>query len=138
LVVLLAGGLLAPLLVVGCTQYRTPEERAEAFIEHVTWELELNEKQQANAQRVADVVLELRSALRGEDGARHTALQDLLTAETFDAGQAQSLYEQSRQETDQYIPKLIHAYSVFHAGLTSEQRQELSERLTRMHDHHHH
>ena len=138
LIVLLTGGLLASLLVIGCTRYSTPEARAEAFVGHVTWELDLNETQQESAQQVVDVVLEMRSALRGEDGARHQALHDLMTAETFDAAQAQSLYEQSRQETDQYVPKLIHAYSVFHAGLTSEQRQELSERLSRMHDHHHH
>jgi Spy/CpxP family protein refolding chaperone len=138
MIVLVTGGLLVSVLVIGCTNYRTAEERADAFVEHVAWELDLNSAQEDNARQVAAAVLQMRNALRGADGERHQALHELLTAETFDAGQAQLLYEQSRQEMDQYVPRLIHAYSVFHASLTSAQRQELGERLQRMHKHHHH
>ncbi len=132
-----AAGLGASVLIMGCTHYATPQQRAAAAVDHVAWELELNDSQRANAQQVADIILEMRSALRGKDGERHQQLFDLMTAESFDTGQAQSLYEQSRLEMDQQVPKLIHAYSVFHAGLTSQQRQELGERLQRLHDHHH-
>lgn len=135
---LVVGGVLTASVVYGCTRYRTPEARAEAAVEYVAWKLDLDSSQQANARQVADVVLEMRYALRGEDGKRHQQLHDVLLAETFDSEQAQSLYEQSRLQMDQYVPKLIQAYSVFHAGLTVEQRRELGERLQRMHDHHHH
>jgi Spy/CpxP family protein refolding chaperone len=132
-----AAGMAATVVMLGCARYSTPEQRAAAAVDHVAWELELDNSQQANAQQVADIILEMRSALRGVDGERHQQLFDLMTAESFDTGQAQSLYEQSRLEMDQYVPKLIHAYSVFHAGLSARQRQELGERLQRLHDHHH-
>lgn len=135
---LVIGAFLTTLLVVGCTLSRTPEERAQAMVEQIAWKLDLNSEQEANASQIADVILQMRSALRGEDGENHQALFDLLKAETFDAAQAQTVYEEGRQQIDLYMPQLIHAYSVFHASLTLEQRQELSDRLAWLHDHHHH
>jgi hypothetical protein len=134
---LLAAGLVTTTLAIGCTRYLTPEAKAEAVVEYITWKLDLDSSQQANVHQVAEVALELRTALHGQDGERHQKMHDLMTADTFDTVQAQSLYEQSRLEMDQYIPKLIHSYSVFHNSLRQDQRQDLSERLQRFHDHHH-
>jgi len=84
----------------------------------------------------ADILTKLQSHAKGNHD-MHAQLLALLTADKFDAGQAQQMADDKAAELRELAKELIPEVQKIHDTLTPAQRQKLAEHVQKMQARHH-
>jgi Spy/CpxP family protein refolding chaperone len=98
------------------------------MVERISSKLELTDTQSAALATFAEELAQTRELMRGTEGTDlRSQMQQLVTAETFDQGQALTLINERAAAVQAKAPALVAAAAVFFDGLTAEQKARIQE-----------
>lgn len=106
----------------------------EHMVNRLSDRLELNEQQVGTLETLRVEIKETSELVRGNSADDRQTLMDLVTAESFDQGQALEMITQRTTAMQTQAPELVAAAAGFLDGLDAEQKQELSKLMERFGD----
>ena len=125
------------ILFAGCGYHKfrkaSPEKKAEYIVKHVADELDLTDEQIVKVNVIKDEVLAKFKPLRAEKAKMHKKVIDLITSDELDKNVVLDLMDKRHEKMKQLRPFIAEKIIDLHKILTSEQRQELADKLTKMH-----
>jgi protein CpxP len=122
---------LAFLVLTGC--YRTPEQRAERFVNYMASELKLNDTQKAQLGKIKEEFLAKRPELTKlrEDSVKEA--NELMRSSEIDKARLDALVKKNKTEADDMIGFVFAKFSEIHDMLTPEQREKLVTHIEKHH-----
>ncbi|HYA88869.1 MAG TPA: Spy/CpxP family protein refolding chaperone [Nitrospirota bacterium] len=111
------------LVVTGC--YRTPEQRAEHYVQHMAKELKLDDAQKARLEQIKDEFLALRPWMAGMREETVREASELMRSSEIDKGKLEALKAKNRAQADDMIRFFSAKFTEIHDMLTPEQRDKL-------------
>ncbi|MDX1699109.1 MAG: Spy/CpxP family protein refolding chaperone [Melioribacteraceae bacterium] len=140
---IIIGGSIVTLLLVGliatgckhraCHFNKSPEEKIEYFVEHVSDELDLTEQQEAKVKNLAE---EVHSKIENQKSTTHEVYSTLLGEiknSSVDKEKLSSVIDNKMNNINEMKPFFIDKFTEFHQILTPEQRNELAEKMEKLH-----
>ncbi|HTG00980.1 MAG TPA: periplasmic heavy metal sensor [Nitrospirota bacterium] len=115
--------LLSAFVLTAC--YRTPEQRAEHIVNHMSKDLDLNAAQHATLEKIKDEFLARRPQIVKQ---REEAIREanaLMRSKEIDTVRLNALVEKSKIQADDMIAFIADKFVEIHAMLTPEQREKL-------------
>lgn len=114
---------LSALVVTAC--YRTPEQRAEHYVQRMTKELKLDGAQKAKLEQIKDEFLALRPwmAKRREETVKEAT--ELMRSPEIDKAKLEALMAKNKAQADDMIRFISAKFTEIHDMLTPEQRDKL-------------
>jgi Spy/CpxP family protein refolding chaperone len=115
---------LSALVVTGC--YRTPEQRAEHFIQHMAKELKMNDTQKAKLEKIKDEFLAKRPemAIMREETLKEA--NELMRSPEINKSKLDALTAKNQAQADEMIRFVSTKFAEIHDMLTPEQRDQLA------------
>ena len=116
-----------------CHFGNSPENKIEFFVEHVSDELDLTETQEAKVKNLAE---EVRSKMESQKNTTHeiyTTLLGEIKNNTVNKEKLNSAIENKMNNFNEMKPFFIDKFAEFHNILTPEQRNELVEKMEKLH-----
>lgn len=104
----------------------------EHMVSRLTERLDLNDQQVSALDTLRVEIKETRELVRGNSADERQTLLDLVTAESFDQGQALEMITQRTTAMQTQAPELVAAAAVFLDGLDADQKQELNDIMERL------
>jgi Spy/CpxP family protein refolding chaperone len=120
LTVLLA---LSALVVTGC--YRTPESRAEHFVQHMAKELKMDDMQKAKLEKMKDEFLAKRPEMTRMREETVKEANELMRSPEIDKAKLDALTAKNQAQADDMIRFVSAKFTEIHDMLTPEQRDKL-------------
>jgi Spy/CpxP family protein refolding chaperone len=114
---------LTVLVLTGC--YRTPEQKAQHFVNYMVSELKLNDTQKAQLEKIKDEFLAKRpefSKLREESVKQ---ANELMRSPEIDKAKLNALIEKNQSKANEMIGFFFTKFAEIHDMLTPEQREKL-------------
>ncbi len=127
--------LIALFAVINC-RHHSMEQRAEWIVKKVSSELDLDDKQKVELQRIKKEILDKRKELDLKMIPEEIVDQIRLTQ--IDESKVNSAFETSGAKRDQMRIFMTKKFIEFHAVLTPEQRNKLADRITKLLKKHNH
>ena len=112
---------------------KSPEEKIEFFVEHVSDELDLTEQQEAKVKNLAE---EVHSTMESQKSTTHeiyTTILGEIKKNSVDKDKLNSVIDAKMNDFNEMKPFIIDKFSEFHNILTPEQRNELAEQMEKLH-----
>ena len=120
LIILMA---LSVLVVTGC--YRTPEQRAESFVQHMAKDLKLDDSQKAKLEKTKDELLARRLEMTKMREETVKEANELMISSEIDKAKLDALTAKNRAQVDDMIQFVSAKFTEIHDMLTPEQRNKL-------------
>jgi Spy/CpxP family protein refolding chaperone len=114
---------LSALVVTGC--YRTPEQRAEHFVQHMAKELKLNDTQKAKLEKIKDEFLARRPEMARMREETVKEANELMRSPEIDKAKLDALTAKNQAQSDDMIRFVGEKFVEIHDMLTPEQRDQL-------------
>jgi len=114
---------LAALALIGC--YRTPEQRAEHFVQNMAKELKLDDAQKAKLDKIKDEFLVLRPWMDKMREETVKEANDLMRSTEIDKTKLEALKAKNNAQADDIIRFISAKFMEIHDMLTPEQRDKL-------------
>jgi len=114
---------LSVLVVAGC--YRTPEQRADHYVQQMTKELRLDDAQKAKLETIKDEFLALRPWMASMREETVREANELMRSSEIDKAKLEALKAKNRAQADDMIRFLSAKFMEIHDMLTPEQRDKL-------------
>lgn len=114
---------LSALVVTGC--YRTPEQRAEHFVQHMAKELKLNDAQKAQLEKIKDEFLARRPEMATLREETVKEANELMRSAEIDKAKLDALTAKNQAQADDMIRFVSAKFTEIHDMLTPEQRDKL-------------
>lgn len=116
-------------LAIGATAYasRGDGDRAEKMVERISSKLELTDTQSAALQVFADEMTETRELMQGDGDSLRSQMSNLISADTFDQGQALTMINERTAAIQANAPELVAAAAGFFDGLSAEQKEQIQK-----------
>jgi periplasmic protein CpxP/Spy len=121
--------LIALVAIVNC-RHRSLADRADWIAKRISSELDLNDKQKAELQRIKKEILDKRKELDVKLIPEEIIDQIRLTQ--IDEGKVNKAFETSGTKRDQMRIFMTKKFIEFHAVLTPEQRNKLADRISEL------
>ncbi len=113
-------------LLTGCAKYYPSSEKVNAVIAE---RLDLTEERAASVQPVTALIWAERETFQTLDIELYDQILVQLKNESVDQEELQNMLYSSWDQMEPMIPKAVNAFSEYHAVLSEEKRNELSEKL---------
>ncbi len=114
---------LSALIVTGC--YRTPEQRAEHFVERMATELKLNDAQKAQLEKIKGEFLARRPEMAKLREESVKEANELMRSPEIDKARLNALIEKNTSQLDDFVRFVFAKVTELHDMLTPEQRDKL-------------
>jgi len=124
------------LLFAACA--RTPEEKTERMVKHIAHELDLNDNQKAQLNKIKDEFLARRPEMVKNRDAGFAEGVALMKSDRVDEAKLAALREKALAGTNDMVGFLFAKFTEFHDLLTPEQRAKAAEMMTKYHEDHRH
>lgn len=120
-------------LAVGANAYakRDGGHHGDRMIGHITKRLELDDSQAQALEALRAEVLETRTLMHGSEGNLKEQISAMISAETFDQGEALSLINQRAEAFQANAPELVATAGTFIDSLNAEQKATILEFMER-------
>ncbi|ASJ71387.1 Spy/CpxP family protein refolding chaperone [Granulosicoccus antarcticus] len=117
------------IVAIGASAYasRGDGDRSQKMVERISSKLELNDTQSAALQIFADELTETRELMQGDGSSLRSQMSDLITADTFDQGQALTMINDRAAAIQANAPELVAAAAGFFDGLSAEQKEQIQK-----------
>lgn len=116
-----------------CHFSKSPEEKIEFFVEHISDELDLTESQEVKVKSLAE---EVHKKIENQKSSTHeiyTVLLEEIKSNTVDKEKLNSIVDNKLNKFSEMKPFFIDKFAEFHNILTPEQRVELAEKMEKLH-----
>lgn len=120
---------LLTLLALSACNARTPEEKADMFVNHATRKFDLNDNQKARLLEIASVTLDLRADMKKDEDQIKQELINMFASNQLDQERIEQILREKEKLFQHYSRLLITKVAEFHGSLTAEQRKEIAELL---------
>lgn len=127
--------LIALLAIINC-RHHSMEQRAEWIVKKVSSELDLDDKQKTELQRIKKEILDKRKEL--DLKMIPEEIVDQIRLNQIDESKVNSAFETNGAKRDQMRIFMTKKFIEFHAVLTPEQRNKLADRITKLLKKHNH
>jgi Spy/CpxP family protein refolding chaperone len=124
---------LSALVITGC--YRTPEQRAEHFVQHMASELKLNDAQTAQLEKIKDEFLAKRPEMARMREETLKEANELMRSPEIDRSKLNALTEKNTAQADDMIRFISAKFVEIHDMLTPEQREKLVSHIEKYMSH---
>jgi Spy/CpxP family protein refolding chaperone len=114
---------LCALVATGC--YRTPEQRAEYFVQHMAKELKLDDAQKAKLEKVKDEFLAKRPEMARMREETVKQANELMRSPEIDKAKLSALVDKNQSQAAEMIRFIGDKFVEIHDMLTPEQREKL-------------
>ncbi len=111
-------------------------KRLDKMVERVSSKLDLDDTQTQALEEFAAELAETRQLMRGTDGGLRSEFSALLSAQSFDQGEALSLINERAAAVQANAPELVAAAALFFDGLSEEQKAQVQEFMEKRGRHH--
>lgn len=132
--ILIALAAVFALAFTGC--YRTPEQKAARFVEHIADELKLDDAQKAKLDKIKDEFLAKRLEMITARNEGFDEAIALMKSDAIDKARLDALVEKSQARTGETVRLFFAKFAEFHGMLTPEQRAKVAEDLSRHREKH--
>ena len=130
--------LLFGLIAKGCKQRayhfsKSPEEKIEFVVEHVSDELDLTDEQESKVKNLAE---EVHSRMESQKNTTHevyTTILGEIKNSSVDKEKLSSVIDNKMNNINELKPFFVDKFAEFHQILTPEQRNELAEKMEKLH-----
>ncbi len=135
--VLVAVGIVSALGLLAAKRYKemTPEEIVRIISEKIGDRLDLNQDQAQKLKAVTDEIMLTREELHSERETVHQAVFSELRSPAINEDLLLDIYKGRRDAFEERLPEILAKFADFHNSLSDEQRNEMVEHLSDMHDH---
>ena len=110
---------------------KTPEQRAEKFVDKVSSKLDLTKEQESKLVLIKDKYFELRSKQNHSE--KKDKVEKLILSKTLDDKEVQYLYEAKQRRMNNYYKEIYPLLKDFHASLNDEQKQDVVNFMNKIH-----
>ncbi len=124
---------LAILVLNGC--HRSPEQRAERFMKHLAEELNLNEAQKAEFDKIKNEFLAKRPDMVKMRTDVIKEANELMRSAALDKAKLDAMVEKNRAMAGDMMTFIGAKFAKIHEILTPEQREKLVTRIEKYHKH---
>jgi Spy/CpxP family protein refolding chaperone len=131
-------GIMIAALVLSSCYHRTPEQRAEYVVKHMSEELNLSDVQKAQLEKIKDEFLARRAEIPRLREATVKEANELMRSAEIDKARLNALIEKSQAQTNDMISFVTAKFSEIHDMLTPEQREKLVKHIEKYMHHEHH
>jgi periplasmic protein CpxP/Spy len=114
---------LSALVVTGC--YRTPEQRAEYYVQHMAKELKLDDAQKAKLEKIKEEFLARRPEMAKMREETVKEANELMRSSEIDKTKLEALTSKNQAQVDDMIRFISAKFTEIHDMLTPEQRDKL-------------
>jgi Spy/CpxP family protein refolding chaperone len=114
---------LAVVVLTGC--YRTPEQKAEHFVNYMVSELKLNDTQKAQLEKIKDEFLAKRPEFGKLREESVKEANELMRSPEIDKAKLNALVEKNQSKANEMIGFFFTKFAEIHDILTPEQREKL-------------
>lgn len=114
---------LSALVVTGC--YRTPEQRAEYYVQHMAKELKLDDAQKAKLEKIKDEFLARRPEMTRLREETVKEANELMRSAEIDKAKLEALTMKNQTQAGDMIRFISAKFVEIHDMLTPEQRDKL-------------
>ncbi len=130
---------LGALVIGGCAhRYKTPEQRADYFMQKITKKLDLNDEQKAKLNTIKDEMLVVRKEMQSKREEARNTVRDLLNAPRLDQDKALSVVNSHLKDINAQAPRVIAALGGFWDSLNPEQQAKVREKMKKHFEYHGH
>lgn len=119
------------------TACKPHHQRGSFALDYVAEVLDLTEIQQKELDSIRGELEDKIKTMHGDKEMMHTALKEQLASEHVDQETIKEIIAEHRSRMDEVIDLAVERLTVFHAGLSPEQRQKLVSKLEMFEKHHH-
>ncbi len=123
------------LAVLGCQ--RSPEQRAERIVNHISEKLDLNEAQKAKLNAIKDEFMAKAPAMKKSREETFNEVIALMRSPKIEPEKVTALVEKNKAQADDVIGFILTKFVEFHDMLTPEQREKAAVELEKWREHHH-
>lgn len=123
-------GLVAGLSACG---HHSPEERQAKFVNKLVDKLELTEVQTPYAENLVQELAELKQEMKSVRQEQAPILKNLITNDTMSAEELQAVFDAPKQAFENHRADIINQLVALHSVLNAEQKQELADKIEKMH-----
>jgi Spy/CpxP family protein refolding chaperone len=117
-------------LFLGCRhKYKSPEKRAEWIVGKIASELDLDDDQKLELDRIKDEALEKYREHREKRKAIHGRVIELVKSDTLDVDEVNRIFDEREKKMKKMRPFIIEKITEFHRILKPEQKEKLAEKL---------
>jgi len=102
-------------------------KRQEKMVERISSKLELDDTQTQALEEFAAELAETRQLMRGTDGGLRSEFSNLVSAQSFDQGEALNLINERAAAVQANAPELVAAAALFFDGLSEEQKAQVQK-----------
>lgn len=118
------------LVIGGCAhRYKTPEQRADYFMQKITKKLDLNDEQKARLDIIKDEMLAVRKEMQSKREESRDTVRDLLNAPRLDQDTAVAIVNGHVKDISVQAPRIIAALGGFWDSLNPEQQAMVREKM---------
>ncbi len=121
---------LSAMAVAGCK--KTPEQRTQHAVERIAGELELNEDQKAQLNKMKDEYMDKRTEMKKLREEIYEDVISLMQSPQIDQGELDTLIEKTQAKTNEFVRFFYEKSAEFQSMLTPEQREKAIEKLKKM------
>lgn len=118
--------------------YKTPEEKADYFVEKVTKKLDLSSNQVIELEQLKEALLSKRQDFVERKAETRATIDELLSQSTLDQQRLAALVKEHTDAINEAAPDIIASLAGFYDSLTPEQQAKLHEKIKEHRDDHHH
>ena len=116
-----------------CHFSKSPEEKIEFFVEHVSDELDLTDAQEVKVKNLAEEVHLKMESQKNTTHDIYTAILGEIRNNHVDKQKLNSVIENKMDSFEEMKPFIIDKFAEFHNILTPDQRNELAEKMEKLH-----
>ena len=102
-------------------------KRQVKMVERISSKLELDDTQTQALEEFAAELAETRQLMRGTDGGLRSEFSNLVSAQSFDQGEALNLINERAAAVQANAPELVAAAALFFDGLSEEQKAQVQK-----------
>lgn len=115
---------LSTLIITGCYK-KTPEQRAEHMVKHITATLKLDDAQTAKLEKIKDEFMARRPGTIKVREETMKEANELMKSPQIDQAKLQALIQKNQGLADDFVSFIFTKFTEIHDMLTPEQRDKL-------------
>ncbi len=119
-----------------CSFHRaTPEKRAEWMVKRISSELDLNDSQKKEVNRIKDEILAKKKGYKNDHHQMYEAVLAQVKGESVDEALLNQLFQDKEAQFKEMRGFMISKFAEFHKILTPAQREKLAKKMNEFHEH---
>ncbi|MBN2090292.1 Spy/CpxP family protein refolding chaperone [candidate division KSB1 bacterium] len=119
-----------------CTFHQaSPEKRAEWMVKRISSELDLNESQKKEVNRIKDEILAKKKGYHNDHHQIYETVLAQVKGEKVDEVLLNQLFQDKEAQFKEMRSFMISKFAEFHKILTPVQREKLAKRMNEFHEH---